>query len=133
MKVLALDLGQKRIGVAIANGEIVSSRETIVFKEKQEAINTIFELCRKENIDKIVLGLPKGQVDSEDKVRSFAMDLNKITAISVDLTDETLTSKEAERLLKELKINPRTEKYKREIDRLAAKLILEQYLKEIKN
>lgn len=130
MKILALDFGLRRIGVAIYENNIITSRDTIVFHERQEAINIIFELCRKEDITKIVLGLPKGHEDSEDKIRSFALDLSKTTSLPVDLTDETLSSKEAERILKESKLNPKTESYKQKIDQISAKLILEQYLRE---
>lgn len=130
MKILALDFGLRRIGVAVYENEIVTSRDTIVFRERQEAINTIFELCRKEEITKIVLGLPKGHIDSEDKIRSFALDISKISSLPVELTDETLSSKEAERILKESKLNPKTESYKQKIDQISAKLILEQYIRE---
>lgn len=130
MKTLALDYGKKRIGLALSDGKTVASLEIIKNTDLETTLKEIAAVCRKENVEKIVLGLPVGQEESEDQVRSFAMDLHRITELPIDFTDETLTSKEAERILKNLNINPKTEKYKQEVDRISAKLILEQYLKE---
>ena len=130
MKILALDIGEKRIGVAFSDGVMVNSGETIVCRSLSEAISQVLSLVRTENIEKIVIGLPEGNQQSEDKVRSFAMDLNKQIEIEIEFTNETLTSKEAERILKSSKMKPRSEKYRREVDRISAALILEQYLKE---
>lgn len=129
MKILSIDFGKSRIGLAVADGKVVASLE-VIKKDQKTALKEIAAICRAENIEKIVLGLPLGNQQSEDMMRSFAMDLHQATELPVDFTDETLTSKEAERVLKDLKINPRSEKFKQEIDRISAKLILEQYLKE---
>lgn len=129
MKILALDLGLKRIGAAISDGPVVASLETIESENREAAIQQILKICREENIEKIILGLSKSESgEAEDMVRSFALELNKNIDIPIEFVDETLTSKEAERQLADLKINPRSKKYKKEIDRLSAKLILEQYL-----
>ena len=130
MKILGLDLGEKRIGVAFAEGDVVSSLDTIIYTNREEAINRISEICREIEIEKMVIGMPVGNVQSEDVVRSFALELNKMIELPIEYTDESLTSKEAERILKDKKINPRTEDYKKEIDRLSAKMILEQYLNQ---
>lgn len=128
MKILSLDLGARRIGVAFSFSGVVSSLDTIVYFDREEAINKILEICRSHEIENIVLGMPIGNVESEDLVRSFAIELNKMVNLPIDYEDETLTSKEAERILKEQKINIKSEKYKQEIDRISAKIILEQYL-----
>ena len=130
MKILGLDIGERRIGVAFSDGVIVTSGETIICRNLTEAINQVLAIIREEKIEKIVVGLPEGNQQSEDMVRSFAMDLNKLVEIDISFTSEFLTSKEAERILKSSKLKPRSEKYKRETDRISAALILEQYLKE---
>lgn len=130
-KILGLDLGLKRIGVAIAEGETIASLEIIDSGNREDAIQKILKICREQEINKIVLGLARnGSDENEDMVRSFALELNKNIDLPIEYVDETLTSKEAERILKDLKINPRSEKYKQEIDRISAKLILEQYLNQ---
>jgi len=132
MMILGLDLGLKRIGAAIADGEMIVSLDTIDSENRDEAVAQILKICREEQVDKIVLGISKNQADgkdeAEDMVRSFAMELNKNIDIPIAYIDETLTSQEAARILKDLKIDPKSAKYKQEIDRISAKLILEQYL-----
>lgn len=130
MKILSIDFGKTRIGLAEADGKVVASLEVVKKKNSEDILKEIAAICRERNIEKIVLGLPLGNEQSEDQIRSFAMDLHRVTELPVDFTDETLTSKEAERILKDLKLNPRSEKFKQEIDRISAKLILEQYLRE---
>lgn len=130
MKILGLDLGEKRIGVAFSEDNMVSSLETIIYTNREEAISKIGEICRHLEIERMVIGMPIGNVESEDVVRSFALELNKTVELPIEYTDESLTSKEAERILKDKKINPRSEEFKQEVDRISAKIILEQYLNE---
>lgn len=129
-KILSLDLGTRRIGVAISDGEVVGSLPVIDSRNREEAIAHILEIVRNEDVNKIVLGLPIGQNNSEDIVRSFALELNKIIDIPIVFEDESLTSKEAERILENSKLNSKSESYKQEVDKISAKLILEQYLKK---
>lgn len=137
IKLLGLDLGLRRIGVALSDGETVASQETIKYWSRDEAIQNILQICREELVEKIILGLSPNKSntidlptsnDAEDMVRSFALELNKLIELPIVFVDETLTSKEAARQLGELKIDLRSEKYKQEIDRISAKLILEQYI-----
>jgi len=130
VKILGLDFGEKRIGVSFTEGDLVSSLETIVYVNRREAINKIAKICREIEIERIVIGMPAGNLKSEDLVRSFALEINKIIELPIAYEDESLTSCEAERILKKQKINHRSEKYKQEIDRLSAKMILEQYLND---
>ena len=113
----------------MAEDQMIVLKETIDGQNRTEALQKILEIIRNESIDRLILGLPKGNQKSEDVVRSFAIELNKLISIPIEFEDETLTSKEAERLLKESKINPRSKKYKQAVDKLSAKMILEQYLK----
>jgi putative Holliday junction resolvase len=128
MKILAIDLGKKRIGLAVSDRKTVAGLDTIKFDDLRDAIDKISEISRQEKVEKIIIGIPIGNVTSEDQSRSFAMELAKIIEIPVEFINETLTSKEAERLLKGAKLNYKSEKYKQEIDKISAKLILEQYL-----
>lgn len=138
MKIVSLDLGLRRIGVALSDGNVVASQPIIDSYNREESIQKILKICREEQIEKIILGLPTSHPsvdkgEAEDMVRSFALELNKLIPIPIEFVDETLTSKEAERMLSELKIDPKSEKYKQEIDRISAKLILEQYINNLKS
>jgi len=132
MKILSIDLGARRIGLAVSDGSLVASLETIETENRDMTLQKIMKICREEGVDKIVLGLPRSQSgEAEDLVRSFAMELNKTSNLPIEFVDETLTSKEAERQLKDKKIDPKSKIYKKEVDKISAKLILEQYLNEI--
>ncbi|MGA2666851.1 MAG: Holliday junction resolvase RuvX [Patescibacteria group bacterium] len=127
-KFLGLDIGEKRIGVALAENSLVSAYGTLDNSNYQTAVLEIAKICHAEQITKIIVGIPKNDDTFEmDKIRSFAMELAKNIHLPIVYIDETLTSKEAERLLKNTKLNPRSKKYKEEIDKISAKLILEQY------
>jgi len=129
-KILGLDVGDARIGVAIAEKKLVAPYGVIDNANLQEAINEIGKICRTEQVDKIVVGLPKNKDTYQlDKVHLFAHELSKNLQIPINFVDETLTSKEAERILEKNK-GQKTQKYKEEIDKIAAQLILEQYLEK---
>lgn len=129
MKILGLDIGEKRIGLAIARENIVSSRDGITYTNPEQAIQAIGKICRLEEIEKIVVGIPKNEnIFQEDMIRKFAMELTKNFHLPINFVDETLTSKEAERMLRSSKLKPQSKKYKEEIDKISARLILEQYI-----
>lgn len=129
-KILGLDVGDVRIGLAIAEKNLVAPYGVIDNKNLQEAINEIGKICRTEQVEKIVIGLPKNKNTYQlDKVHLFAHELSKNLQIPINFVDETLTSKEAERILEKNK-GQKTQKYKEEIDKIAAQLILEQYLEK---
>lgn len=131
-KILSLDIGQKRIGVAIAEGKVVAPYGVVASANLLPAVREILTICRKEDVAKIIIGLPKSKNNFEiDKIHKFAIELTKNSNLEIIYVDETLTSKEAERMLKNQKIDPISPQYKQEIDKLAAKMILEQYLAKI--
>ena len=128
-KLLGLDIGQQRIGVALAEGKTITTFGVVQNTGLKETIQRIREICRQEQIEKIIIGIPKNQDTFQaDQIHKFALELAKNLPMEIDYIDETLTSKEASRILENVKIDPRSEKYRQEIDRLSAKMILEQYL-----
>ena len=129
MKILGLDIGQRRIGVAIALGKIASSYAVIEMTDLTKTMAEVAQIIRKENIEKIVIGIPKNKDTFQaDRIHKFAIELTKNVNLPVEYLDETLTSKEAERLLKASNLDPKSEKYREMVDKISAKLILEQYL-----
>ncbi|MFA5336518.1 MAG: Holliday junction resolvase RuvX [Candidatus Omnitrophota bacterium] len=137
MRVLGLDFGEKRIGVAvsdplgiIAQGVTVIERKTI--EEDLKAINAIISEYGAESI---VVGMPinmdgtKGK--SADKVAEFVELLKASAGIPVATYDERLSTKESEKFLISSDVSRR--KRKNVIDKVAAQLILESYLERLKN
>lgn len=134
MKILGLDIGQRRIGAAISDGRIVSPYGVIEASLLEKTIAEINRIIREENVELIVIGIPPNKDTLEaDKIHKLAIELAKMTSLPIEYEDETLTSKEAERILAGSGLDVKSEKYKQELDKLSAKLILEQYLNKPTN
>lgn len=129
MVILALDIGEKRIGIAISESEVIASELTTI-ENNQQAISFLIDLIKQRRIKKIIVGLPllrsgKKSLQSK-KVKGFVVELTEKYPIPVSYEDEILTTKEAERLLKEQGLG--VEQIRQRSDQMSAKLILEQYL-----
>jgi len=137
MRILALDMGEKRIGVAVSDalGITANPRESIIYKSDQDTIDSIINIVKEEQIGEIVVGLPLNingsQSNFTKKVLGFAEELKKKTDVPVKTWDERLTSMQGERILLEADLSRK--KRKQVIDKLAAQLILQNYLNFKKN
>lgn len=125
---LALDVGEKRIGVAMADTSIRIAIPYDTIEVDGDEIKNIFEICVKESVKTIVMGFPRSQKGKEtaqtDFVREFAKNFEE--TMNVVYQDESLTSVMAEKRLKE-----RGQNYKKgDIDKEAATIILQDYLEE---
>ena len=135
-RILALDVGKKRIGVALSDALSITAQglETINRKDEQDAVSRIKCLVREFNVSKIIVGMPlnmngtKGP--SAKMTEEFANFLKKEIPISVEMVDERLTTLQGERVLLEADISRK--KRKRSIDKIAAQLILQTYLDQPK-
>lgn len=90
-KLLGIDYGRAKVGLATAEASLATPLLTLVNNEK-----LIFELkkiCKSENITGIVCGLPEGELEKE--IKDFAQRLEKETGVRVSLHPETLSTKEA--------------------------------------
>ncbi|HEX7251472.1 MAG TPA: Holliday junction resolvase RuvX [Thermoanaerobaculia bacterium] len=133
MRILALDFGERRIGLATCDrtGQIVAARRTILRKSDAAAVREIATFCAEEEVERIVLGLPRSPEGRESpigaRIRSFGQRLSQETGLPVDYHEETLTSWEAERRRGRAS---RSKEEKEEIDREAAAILLNDYLSE---
>lgn len=134
-KIIGLDLGSKTLGIAISDilGMIAHGVETYRFPENQDhlGVKRVKELCEKEGVKKIVLGLPKhmnGDVGVRGQISiDFKAKLEKaIDGVEVILVDERLTTKVAESSL--IFADVSRKKRKQVIDKMAAVAILQSYL-----
>jgi putative Holliday junction resolvase len=129
---LAIDLGTKRIGLAISDplNIFATGLDTISRMPEENAINDIVSLCSNYKVKRIIIGLPKNMNGTEgfqsDDVKTFTEKLKSYVNIDITLQDERLTSVLAQRILHEQNISP--SKHKGLIDKKAAELILQQYL-----
>lgn len=136
MKILGLDYGDTRIGIAISDpfGWMAQSAGIISEKDKTKHINLIKEKIKEHAAEKIVLGFPKnmnGTVGERGELtQSFAKELEEETGLEVVLWDERLSSVSAHRTLSEAGISGKKRKGK--VDSLAAAFILQGYLDSVK-
>lgn len=134
MAILGLDLGQRRIGVAIADVPALGVRPltTVVRSSWSHDLDQLRGLVADRQVQRIVLGLPLNMNGSEGlaarHTRNFANRLSQALALPVDLYDERLTSFEAESRLRETSMGRSSRK--RMVDQVAAALILEGWLAE---
>lgn len=132
MRIMGLDYGEKRIGVAVSDplGITAQGITVINYTCPEEAIKEIETLCREYEVEKIVVGNPYNMDGSRgnasDKAELFAEELRKRLLLQVSLVDERLSSVSAERVLLEGDISRK--KRRKVKDKLAAVLILELYL-----
>jgi len=135
MKILALDIGKKRIGVATCDRlEIAASPFTVV-KAGKNAVGEIIALLSKEEVERVVIGLPVSLDGIErepcERARFFKNELEKQTNLPIEFFDERLTTKIAEASL--IETGMRREQRREVIDAVAAALILRSYLEYRKN
>ena len=134
MKYLGLDLGTKTLGISISDSTrtIASVYTTLRFIEKDydSLLEPLKEIVNKENICKIVLGLPKNMNNSlgfrAEETIEFKNKLEKYLNMEVVLQDERLSTVEATHYMIEADISRK--KRKKKIDGLAANIILQTYL-----
>jgi putative Holliday junction resolvase len=134
MRVLGLDLGSRTIGIAISDslGIIASGVETYRFDDDRYdlALNRVIEIVKEKKVDKIVLGYPKhmnGDIGDKAKLcEDFKVKLEESLKIEVILMDERWTTKLANNRLLEADISRK--KRKKVIDKMAAVVILQDYL-----
>jgi putative Holliday junction resolvase len=131
-RVLALDVGERRIGVAMSDAEGVLAMPLTTLKAapRHQALTRIVALVQEHAVDEVVVGLPltmSGDVGPQAKlVQAFAAELETALGRSVCLFDERLTSVVAEQMMIDLGIKP--DKRKARIDEIAATIILQDYI-----
>jgi len=132
---LALDVGSKRIGIAVSDELGLTAQPVLTLERRRnprEDLRSIARLCRRFAAAGIVVGNPvklDGAMGSQsEKVQAFAAGLGELTGLPVRLWDERLTTHEAHQLLYEAG-HPRSD-HRRVVDQVAATLILQSFLDE---
>jgi len=124
MKLASIDIGLKRIGVAIClSSDIVTPQSAILRKNRNQAANDINAFLKEWEIEKLIVGLPSASEDMQKRIPHFIKLLE--LKIPYEFQEENMSSIEAEDMMKgEIK-------YKKDgrVDSLAAKIILERYLR----
>lgn len=127
-KILALDIGEQRTGVAIANSIARIASPLTTLTQPEQLIQGILSLIEDNEIEVLVVGLPRSLQGTDTAqtayVRDIAEQLEKASSLPIHFIDEALTSVKAEHELK-----ARKKPYQKEdVDMLAATYILEDFL-----
>ena len=135
MRVMGLDVGSKTVGVAISDPLGFTAQGVEIIKINEEAkefgFDRLGELVKEYQVDKFVVGLPKNMNNTEgprvEASKAYGDKIKEIFNLPVDYQDERLTTVQAERMLVE-RADVSRGKRKKVIDKLAAQLILQNYL-----
>lgn len=132
MRILGLDYGDRRIGVAVSDvfGWTAQGLEVVERRRDGAEMQRIADLVREQEVEEIVVGLPKnmnGSIGPRGEICiEFADKLKEMLELPVHLWDERLTTVSAERTLLEADVSRK--KRKQVVDKMAASLILQNYL-----
>jgi len=131
-RILALDVGTRRIGLAVSDPLGISAQglETLQRKNQRIDLERLERIIRQYDVRELVVGLPLRMSGAEgvqsEKMSAFADELRRRFGLPVHLWDERLTSAEANRVLREAELS--IQKRAQAVDRMAAVLILQNFL-----
>jgi len=135
-RILAVDYGRKRIGLAISDdlGLIAKPLATLSRTNRSTDLRRLRDICRAQGVVRIIVGHPLHKTGEtspmSDEAERFAGRLKKELGIPVELQDERLTSWEAERTMAETKSHSRR---REPLDAVAAAILLRDYLEQKRN
>lgn len=129
--IIALDIGEQRTGVALANSIARIASPLITLRTPTSLVDEVAEIIKQHDASELVVGLPRnlhGKDTAQTQyVRQITAKIEAATGLTAQYIDEALTSVKAEKELKERK-KPYA---KEDIDMLAATYILEDYLQQV--
>ena len=132
MRILALDHGSKRIGIAVSDElkVIAQPLEFIAAEPLADVLARLSELVRDKQVELILVGMPRNMDGSYGpaalKVQEFIAALKGALTVPIRTWDERLTSAQANRVL--IQGNVRRDKRKEKVDKMAAAILLQSYL-----
>lgn len=132
MRILALDHGTKRIGVAVSDPMKVIAQplEYILAEPFADFLTRLKEILRDQEVEMILIGMPRNMDGSYGpaalKVQEFVAALKGAVTVPIQTWDERLTSAQANRFL--IQSNVRRDKRKEKVDKTAAAILLQSYL-----
>ena len=132
MRILAIDHGTKRIGIAISDElqMIAQPMEYILAEPFADFLHRLKQILQEKEVELILVGMPRNMNGSYGpaalKVRDFVATLNRAVTVPIKTWDERLTSAQANRYL--IEGNVRRDKRKEKVDKMAAAILLQSFL-----
>lgn len=131
MRVMAIDYGKKRVGIALSDplGVIAQPLTSIKVKSQKELFRQIIKIIQESEVGLIIIGNPlshKGEAtEMSDEISRFIKRLKKRINTEIKLWDERFTSQYAMNILKAMKVK----KQKGLVDQVAASIMLDEFLR----
>ena len=131
-RILGIDYGEVRVGLSLSDltQTIASPFRTIMYESADNLLDQLKEIIAENEVEKLVVGVPynmKGEDTKQTlKVKEFISFLESNLSYDIELIDERLSSIEAEKTMH--KMNIKTGHNKSDIDKIAASVILQEYL-----
>ena len=132
MRILAVDVGERRVGIALSDPTQTLARSLLVLEygDQSDALAQVADLVQKEGVGRVVVGYPltlRGTVGPQaDGVTRFVESLRQVLDVPVELWDERFSTSYADRILRGRGMDGRQRR--RRIDATAAAVILQDYL-----
>lgn len=132
MRIMGVDYGSKRIGIAISDPGCIMAHpiQTIQVKPDDSHVREIIQIARSYQVERVVVGLPYNMDGSlgfkGEEVLAWGHELERMTGLPVIFWDERLSTSEAHDML--MNLNVRGKKRKGIVDKIAASIILQGYL-----
>ena len=132
MRILALDHGTKRIGVAVSDEMkcIAQPLEFVPAEHFADFLARLTAILKEKEVEMILVGMPRNMDGSYGpaalKVQDFVATLKKAVTVPIQTLDERLTSVQANRIL--IEGNVRRDQRKQKVDKMAAAILLQSYL-----
>ena len=132
MRILAIDYGDARTGVAVSDptGLLAGYTEVIPSRKPQAVLDRLAQLVREQGVEEVLMGFPRNMDGTEgpraELYRAFAQQVEEATGLAVTLWDERRTTVEAHAILHAG--GKREKQHRKNVDAVAASLILEGYL-----
>ena len=125
MKILGVDYGRRKVGLAVADGHLAEPLKVIRVNSLDEAAEKVAEAVEAEKVEKVIVGMSEGKMAEE--TRNFLSTLvSRLSTVPVETFDETLTTQDAQKLAIEAGI--KRLKRKALEDAFAAAVMLQSYL-----
>ncbi|PIU28489.1 Holliday junction resolvase RuvX [Candidatus Woesebacteria bacterium CG07_land_8_20_14_0_80_44_9] len=124
MKILGIDYGRKKIGLAVSGGKLAEPLKVIRYRDIKILSEKLQKIVKENNIEKIVVGVSEGEMGEESK--KFALAISHQPLAIVETFDETLSTHEAKKLSLEAGIS--RGKRRGLEDAFAAAVMLQSYL-----
>lgn len=131
MRILGIDYGLRRIGLALADAGLAEPLQVIQQpvcrangRGETAVLHKIASLCQQFRIEKVVIGLPEGKL--APRVKKFGEELARLIKVTLVYQDETLTSQDA--VVKMIEAGKKKQDRQKKSDAIAAAIILQKYL-----